>query len=386
MDVLFVTFVDITGESGQNIYSREISAALARHPDVDLTLVCPDPSSPLPEPLDRITTSEFISSKEERSPIWQAQAQLEAYRVVKSLYRDADFDVIASPLKSSTIAPALIAQRTSTPYALFVEGLLSQNIRNIDPFPMAGLVSDGITMLNALISDKTIVAFDRIQRWLTSFPFVDEGSIQTINHGVDSNRFYPEDKKTARQSLGIPHQPERLTVGYVGSFKNRHRLDLLIDGINELRKDGYPIQAVLVGDGELRDEIEEKISSLGLDDIFTLPGYVSDSEISLYVAACDVLYGVRDESHWSNPLKVYEYLACDRPAIAFRTPHTSFIEDHDFGIVVDSTNTSSIKESIKTAHERIIVSGSGFNNGREYIVDNFNWGNHADAVVSVARK
>ena len=46
--VLFVSPMDLGGRSGGNVATKEIVAAVGRHPDLALSLVCPEPAEGLP--------------------------------------------------------------------------------------------------------------------------------------------------------------------------------------------------------------------------------------------------------------------------------------------------------------------------------------------------
>ena len=51
LKLIFISFVDPTGESGQNLYSRAIINALASHENVSLHVVCPIPEKSIPKEL-----------------------------------------------------------------------------------------------------------------------------------------------------------------------------------------------------------------------------------------------------------------------------------------------------------------------------------------------
>ncbi|MCH1931717.1 glycosyltransferase [Shewanella sp. A25] len=80
--------------------------------------------------------------------------------------------------------------------------------------------------------------------------------------GVDSTRFFPiEDNKALRQELGLP-QSKKIIL-FVGRFVHAKGVDILIESMQHL-SDDYLL--VLVGDGQLKSQYEEKISDLYLDD------------------------------------------------------------------------------------------------------------------------
>ena len=257
--------------------------------------------------------------------------------------------------------------------------MIVRNIREMAPFPGASTIAIGIIKLNSMSCVRVIAAYDSVKQWLQSEHNLTAKDIEVINHGVDLERFHPVDQKRAREQLGFAS--DTFVVGYVGSFKSRHRLDLLIESIASLRAEGYMIEAVLVGKGEQREEFISKIEDNGLEMAFRFPGYISDDKLKTYIGACDLLYGVRDDDHWSNPMKVYESLACNRPVIALKTEHTTFIEERDYGILVDNSDIADVKNGIEAAYKRLVETGNSFNDSQKYIAKRHSWDQHAAAIV-----
>lgn len=120
--------------------------------------------------------------------------------------------------------------------------------------------------------------------------------------------------------------PETFTVGYTGHLYPGRGSDLLLalaacsSDMNFLLVGGEP-QAVI----ELRQQVE----TMGLHNV-TLTGFVPNTELPLYQAACEVLlmpYQTQveassggDISRYLSPMKLFEYLACGRAILASDLP------------------------------------------------------------------
>lgn len=89
---------------------------------------------------------------------------------------------------------------------------------------------------------------------------------------AESYSFNPEVKSLQREKWKI--MPEELLVGHVGSFTVPKNHPYLLDIFKEIQK--IPAKLMIVGDGNLRPEIEEKIQKLGLADKVILTGLRSD--------------------------------------------------------------------------------------------------------------
>ena len=95
--------------------------------------------------------------------------------------------------------------------------------------------------------------------------WVQEGKVWTVPNAIDTRRFAYDAKvrEQVRKELGLS---DKFVVGHVGrfSFMKNHRY--LIDIFAELCSMRDDAALVLIGKGELEDEIREKAKALGLAD------------------------------------------------------------------------------------------------------------------------
>lgn len=91
---------------------------------------------------------------------------------------------------------------------------------------------------------------------------------------VSSYKFQPERRKLIRCSLGIPDN--NLVIGHVGRFSYPKNHLYLIDIFASVHARNPNASLLLVGDGELRPQIEQKIQESGLKDAVILTGVRRD--------------------------------------------------------------------------------------------------------------
>lgn len=90
-----------------------------------------------------------------------------------------------------------------------------------------------------------------------------------LNNGIDFNKFnVSESKETIRKELNI--NEDAFLVGHVGRFVPLKRHDLIVDSFYELCKIKKNAHLLLVGSGETRSQIEEKIKSMQLSEKVTI--------------------------------------------------------------------------------------------------------------------
>jgi glycosyltransferase involved in cell wall biosynthesis len=137
----------------------------------------------------------------------------------------------------------------------------------------------------------------------------------------------------ARFSPGRDTSPTPLVVA-VGRLVPVKRFHLLIDALVELKPKYPALEAVIVGEGYLRDELETQVREAGAEQWLRLPGHVEDDElVSLYRRAWVVASASAHEG-WGMTLT--EAAACGTPAIATRIAgHADAIAEGRSGLLVD---------------------------------------------------
>jgi len=135
---------------------------------------------------------------------------------------------------------------------------------------------------------------------------------------VDVETFSPQvDGHGVRERYGLG---ARTVVGWVGSFRRFHGVDLLLRAFSQVQRAHPELALLLVGDGFERPQAERIAAELGMTPaVFT--GAVPHTEVASHMAAMDVAVVVdpgHAEFHYS-PLKVREYLACGLAVVAPRS-------------------------------------------------------------------
>lgn len=129
-----------------------------------------------------------------------------------------------------------------------------------------------------------------------------------VPNGFDPKIFYPMDKEKARKDLGI-YRKDYKYVGFVGNLIPIKRADRLPDIFHHIAERVSNVYFIVVGDGFLRREIEEKTKDL--DIVFT--GRISQKEVAKYMNAMDVMILPSRNEGW--PCVVLEAQACGTPVV-----------------------------------------------------------------------
>ncbi len=150
----------------------------------------------------------------------------------------------------------------------------------------------------------------------------DPARVQVVHPGVDPS-FAPGGRKADR--------PLVLGVGRLVPVKRFH---LLVDALAAARPHVPGLEAVIVGEGYEREQLESLVRERGADDWISMPGRVSDAElVDLYRRAW-VVASTSAREGWGMTLT--EAAACGTPAIATDIAgHRDAVIDGESGVLVD---------------------------------------------------
>jgi len=147
---------------------------------------------------------------------------------------------------------------------------------------------------------------------------VDPRRIQVLPNAVDPRLFHGNSSGRAlREHLKLDGH---FTVGFVGTFRPWHGVDLLLTTFQDLNRIDPKTHLLLVGDGPLRCRFEKQVRNAGLEKAVTFAGRIAHQDVPKYMAAMDVTvapYPALDEFYYS-PIKLFEYMAAGRPVVASR--------------------------------------------------------------------
>jgi len=166
-----------------------------------------------------------------------------------------------------------------------------------------------------------------------------------IPNGINLERYQVGqiEAKRVRQEFGASQG--EVIVCFVGRFTPQKGLDFLIEAGAKLLEDFPNTRFWLVGDGPLRDSIEEKIRTLNLEHHFTLPGFCSN--VPAILAACDIF--VLPSRYENFPMTLLEAMAAGKPCVVSNVGDNALlVRDGEAGFVVPSGDVSLLADRLGT--------------------------------------
>jgi glycosyltransferase involved in cell wall biosynthesis len=232
---------------------------------------------------------------------------------------------------------------------------------------------------------KGIVSIsDALLNAINSLYDIDDTPTHTAPDGVDLVRY--KDLPTPDEARSLLELEDKFTAGYTGHFYPGRGIEVLLDTAEKLPE----VQFLFVG-GQPKDieRISETIKSNKLDNV-TLTGFIENSVLPKYQAACDVLlmpYQLEvsgssggNISKYLSPMKMFEYLAVGRPILSSELPVLKEVLDEGNSILLppaDALKWSSAIEELKVNPELCAKLGKNARNTAQ----NYSWQSRAENIL-----
>jgi glycosyltransferase involved in cell wall biosynthesis len=220
-------------------------------------------------------------------------------------------------------------------------------------------------------------AADRICCTTTSFieTIVERGVAREktvlIPNGADVELFRPRSSETSsadEYSIG-----DRFVVMYSGVLGIKHGLEVILDTARLLR-DQKNIVFLLLGSGARRHALSEHAEKTGLNNVI-FAGERPVTEIPDLLARADVCLSALLPDPYLQKIitvKVFEYLACERPVVGAVAGETAaVIQNSGGGIVVPPNDAQAMADALLTLYRDASRRAEMGRLGRRYVEENY---------------
>lgn len=293
------------------------------------------------------------------SPI--AQETLLGYKV-NNLISEKDFDVHLN--YSTLVSGYFAAKKIKTVYDIADDlSAMIKESTQIPPIlrPLGGAFGDMLVKKNIEISSTVTLTTSNLGKKYN----ISKSKYKVISNGVDTNLF-KNCGNALREELGL----DGFLIGYVGVLREWIDLETIFSILPELNPE---IKIVVVGkEGQFEKNLK-LVKKYGVDDRVIFTGMVPYLQVPKYISAMDVCiipfkYGLISEN--AVPLKLFEYMACEKPIISTRLEGISEVARDR---VLYASNSDEWKNKINQLYDDVGLQKKIGAQGRKFVRQNYDW-------------
>ncbi len=393
MHIAYVTgdrHIPVFGNKGASVHVQEMVRAFSDLSHHVSLVAARRGAPPLPVAANIIEVAEAVSILDEKTVLdgdEKARAkERSAMRIsnairdkLVTLHSDRPFDFIYERYSLFSTAGLLAAREIGVPYILEVNSPLVLEQKKFRR--LFHVIEAADTERKVFAGADVLLAVSReVERYAIS-----KGARANRTHvmpnAVDTSRFHP---------TVAPHVIERargkFTVGFVGSLKPWHGVDVLLDAFRQLAGASEQYHLLIVGDGPLRGWIEGYLRGAGLGAFATLTGWQSNDDLPGRIRSMDVAVAPypKLENFYFSPLKLYEYMSVGTPVVASGIGQIAeVLRDGETGLLVHPGDSSQLAQRIEHLFmdERLRRSIGA---AAARAVSNRTWRRNAERVIAMA--
>lgn len=260
----------------------------------------------------------------------------------------------------------------------------------------------GIPLLTMLLDEHmSPLSLRRASRIISTNPMLVPSAFRDkavkVSWGANTQRFHPGiDGSPARERFGLA--ADDFVVGYCGTFRPWHGLDLLVDVAQRLPDP--KLKFLLVGDPARGKALQQRVQATGLSDRFVFTGNVPYAEVPLALAAADVCAAPFDPrqhggvgkklaapepqapagggGYTLDPLKVFEYLALQKPVVTIDAENIARLFDDGVHLrMVPALDPDAFARTLQSLRDDPIAAAEMARAGCERVQERHTWRAHA---------
>ena len=170
-----------------------------------------------------------------------------------------------------------------------------------------------------------------------------EKKLRTIYNGVSVSEFVPSESRGAEMRAQLGLRPDEFVLVCAARLSEQKGIDILLQAMARVLRDGVACKCIIVGDGPLRDQLLKQARELNLSGAVFFEGFHEDIRPYLQAGSAFILTSYTE----GLPLSILEAMACSLPCIVTNAGGNAEAITHQIhGLVVPPGSADGIAAAI----------------------------------------
>lgn len=350
-------------------------------PECEVTLITGPPTGPEGSLMDRARQGGFriveIPELQRSIHPWRDWT---SYRHLKSVLRELKPDIVHTHSSKAGIIGRRAAAKLNMPVVHTIHGASFHRGQSA----LASSVYQRLERQAARCTDAFISVCDSLTSQYVAAGIAPLERFTTIYSGMDVDPFLnpPRSRDTVREELGL--HPDQIAVAKVARLFHLKGHKFLIEAARRIVDRCPDIRFVLVGDGILREQLQQRIADLHLSDHFIFTGLVPPERIPELINAADV---VAHTSEWEGLARVLpQGLIAGKPVVSYDVDGArEVVIPGETGYLLPVEEITGLADAICELAESAELRKRLGRNGRERFTEIFRHQTMSSRIVDVYR-
>ena len=282
-----------------------------------------------------------------------------------------------------SIIPTLVGLVLQVPHVLEINGIPTVDLEGMGRYLLKHKIFGFFQYINFILAQKIISVSENIKLEVLK-THKDAQKISVIENGVNAALFYPKDKNKIRDLLKLDQ--DCYYIIFVGSFYPHHGVHNIIHILNHVIQKLPNVKLLMIGRGYLLESTIHLTKKLELTSHVDFIGEVEYEHIPNYINAADAgIFILTDIGKiYGKSLKLYEYMACERPVITGESCG-HFVRENNIGIVIQEEDYQQAANAIVNLLKDNELMNMMGKNGRKLVMNSFTWDITTEKILGVCQ-
>lgn len=191
--------------------------------------------------------------------------------------------------------------------------------------------------------NRFLAVSDGLRKMLSESIHFPIDRIDVIFNGVDEQKFFPSAKLRSQFRNEFHFSEEEFLVGIIGRLEPVKNHRMFLKALNFLKNQNQDVQGIIVGTGELEDQLKEQVAEQGMSKYVHFLGH--QSNINLVLNGIDVFVLTSFSEGCSNV--ILEAMQCGKAIITTNVGgNPDLIENNRNGFLIESNNYKELAQKL----------------------------------------